>query len=63
MLTPSTGAKILDGIAVGQTFSQTYSKTLEDIWVAEDMEIIAFVSLVNGSDFPVLQAASVHLAE
>lgn len=63
MLTPSTGANILNGISVGQTFSQTYTKTLEDIWVADDMEIIAFVSLVNGSDFPVLQAASVHLVE
>jgi len=63
MLTPSTGANILDGISVGQTFSQTYSKTLEDIWVADDMEIIAFVSLVNGSNFPVLQAATVHLAD
>ncbi len=63
MLTPATGANILDGISVGQTFSQTYSTTLEDIWQADDMEIIAFVSLVNGSDFPILQAASVHLAE
>jgi hypothetical protein len=62
MLTPSTGASILNDISVGQTFSQTYSKTLEEIWQADEMEIIAFVSLVNGSDFPVLQAASVHLA-
>jgi len=63
MLTPAAGASVLTGITTGQTFSQTYTTTLDASWVADDMEIIAFTSLVNGSDFPVLQAASVHLAD
>ncbi len=63
MLTPAVGATVLDGIAVGQTFSQTYMTTLDASWVADNMEIIAFASLVSGSDFPVLQAASIHVAD
>jgi hypothetical protein len=63
MMTPATGASVLTGIAVGETFSQTYTTTLDTAWVADDMEIIAFASQVNGSDFPVLQAASVHVAD
>lgn len=63
MMTPVTGAPILSSITTGQTFSETYTKTLDAGWDADKMEIIAFVSLINGSDFPVLQAASVHLAE
>jgi len=63
MMTPAAGASVLSGITIGQTFSQTYSTTLDASWVADDMEIIAFTSLVNGSDFPVLQAAVAHLAD
>lgn len=63
MMTPVTGAPVLSAITTGQTFSETFTKTLDDSWDADKMEIIAFVSLVNGSVFPVLQAASVHLAE
>ena len=63
MMTPVTGAPVLSAITTGQTFSETFTKTLDDVWDADKMEITAFVSLVNGSDFPVLQAATVHLAE
>jgi hypothetical protein len=63
MMTPVTGAPILSSITTGQTFSETYTKTLDAGWDTDKMEIIAFVSLINGSDFPVLQAASVHLTE
>jgi hypothetical protein len=31
--------------------------------VPENMEIVAFISAVNGGDFPVLQAAHIHLIE
>jgi Outer membrane protein Omp28 len=63
MLTPAAGATILSGITTGQTFSQTYTVALDTSWVADNMEIIAFASQVNGSDFPVIQAASEHLVE
>ena len=63
MLTPATGAPISNGMTLAQTFSETYLTTLDAAWVADSMEIVAFVSLVNGSDFPVLQAASIHLTE
>jgi hypothetical protein len=63
MLTPAAGAPILDNISTGQTFSETYSTILDSTWIAENMEIVAFVSLVNGNDIPVVQAASAHLTE
>jgi hypothetical protein len=63
MLTPATGASILTAITTGQTFSETYTATIDPSWVADNMEIIAFVSLVNGNSIPVIQATSIHLAE
>jgi hypothetical protein len=63
MLTPAAGAPVLNNITIGQVFSQTYLFTVPATWVDDNMEIIAFVSLVNGSDFPVLQAISDHLTE
>ena len=63
MLTPAAGATVLNSISTGQTFSETYSTTIDTGWAAEHMEIIAFVSLVNGNDIPVVQAASAHLME
>ncbi len=63
MMTPVTGAPVLSSITTGQTFSESFTKKLDAGWEADKMQIIAFVSLVNGSDFPILQAASVHLAE
>ncbi len=63
MMTPATGESIVSNISVGQTISQTYSITLDPSWVADNMEIIAFVSNVNGSIYPVLQAAHVGVTE
>lgn len=63
MFTPPSGAPLFENLTSGQTFSQTYSLTLNSAWVPENMEIVAFVSLVNGNTFPVLQATSAHLTE
>lgn len=63
MLTPAAGAPILTDITTGQTFSGTYMTTIDPAWDAEKMEIIAFVSLVEGSSFPIIQATSFHLTE
>lgn len=63
MLTPFAGAPILSSITTGQTFSETYTQTLDAGWEANKMEIIAFVSLVNGNTFPVIQATTLHLTE
>lgn len=63
MLTPAAGAKISDGLAIGATNTFTQSLILPDDWNADKMEAIAFVSLINGNNFPVLQAAQVHLHE
>ncbi len=63
MMTPVAGAPVLNSIATGQTFSETFTKTLDAGWEADKMEIIAFVSLINGNDFPVIQATTLHLAE
>jgi hypothetical protein len=63
MLTPAAGAPVVTSLVAGQTFSQMYSTTLDAAWIPSNMEIIAFVSNVQGSSFPVLQAASVHLTD
>ena len=63
MFTPPEGAPLFNDLIVGQTFSQTYSLILDSSWVPENMEIVAFASLVNGTSIPVLQAASAHVTE
>ncbi len=63
MLTPAAGETLFENISIGKTFSREYTTTISAEWVAESMEIIAFVSLVNGSVYPVLQATSTHLTE
>lgn len=63
MLTPQAGAPVLTNITTGQTFSQTFTRILDATWIADKMEIIAFVSVVNGSDFPVVQATTLHVGE
>ena len=63
MLTPAAGAPIVSSLSTGQTFSQSYSSTLDPSWNPANMEIIAFISNVQGSSIPVLQATSLHLAE
>lgn len=64
MLTPAAGAPLFsDGISSGQSFNATYSSTLNTAWIADSMEIVAFVSAVNGANFPVLQAASTHVTD
>ncbi|HJW30301.1 MAG TPA: Omp28-related outer membrane protein [Saprospiraceae bacterium] len=61
MLTPATGEAFSNNLTSGQTFTRTYSTTLSDQWVAGNMEVVAFVSVVNGNTFPVLQAVSAHV--
>jgi hypothetical protein len=63
MLTPAAGAPILTTLSTGQSFTRSYTTQLLSEWVPEQMEIIGFISVVNGADFPVLQAASIHLVE
>ena len=63
MMTPAAGASVLTSLTTGQTFSQDYSITLEPNWVPENMEIVAFVSNVQGDQLPVLQAISAHVTD
>jgi len=63
MLTPAAGESILTSISTGQTFSQTYTTTIPVAWNADNMEIIAFISNVQGASFPVLQATSEPVVE
>ena len=63
MLTPTAGESFATSISTGELFSKEYSITLDDQWVAENMDIIAFISAVNGGNFPVLQATHIHLIE
>src|SRR5687768_3900703 len=60
MLTPVSGVAVGNNFISGQPFTQTFSTILEPNWNVDEMEIIAFVSNVQGTAFPVLQAASVH---
>ncbi len=63
MLTPATGASISNGLTLGQTFSETYTRTLDTNWDTQHMHIIAFVTDVQGNNFPVLQAAEVQVIQ
>jgi len=63
MLTPPTGSHIADGLTTGQTFNQSFSSILDNAWDPQNMEIIAFISIIDGANFPILQAASAHLTE
>lgn len=63
MLTPATGAPVTASIITGQTFSNSFTYTIPQEWVAESMEIIAFVTVAQGTVYPVLQATSAHVAE
>ncbi len=61
MLTPALGTQILNSIKSGETFSESYSTTLDSAWVPENMEIVAFVAGGQSGILPVLQAASVAI--
>lgn len=61
MLTPATGALISNGITTGQTFTQTFSNVIDSSWDPQHMEIVAFVTMIEGNNFPVLQAAIVRI--
>ena len=63
MMTPATGAQIETSFSTGETFTQSFTMVLNAAWNADNMEIIAFVSNVAGSTFPVLQAAGTHVTE
>jgi hypothetical protein len=63
MLTPAAGETLSQGLMPGQPFHRMYRYTLPAEWNADRMEVIAFLSQVNGSEFPVLQAASAHVNE
>jgi hypothetical protein len=63
MLTPAAGEPFATSISTGEKFSKSYTTTLNDQWVPENMEIVAFISAVNGNSFPVVQATQIHLTE
>jgi len=63
MMTPAAGESFATSISTGEVFTREYSITLKDEFVPENMDIVAFVSAANGSNFPVLQAAHIHLTE
>lgn len=63
MLTPAKGAPFATNLIAGQTFSPTFTGVLDAAWDPQKMEIVAFISLVNGGSFPVLQAGSAQLIQ
>lgn len=63
MLTPAAGAPLFSSLSTGQTFNKSYTTTLDPGWNPMNMEIVAFISNVQGSSIPILQATSLHLAE
>lgn len=63
MLTPATGETLSNSVMTGQVLPKSYSVTLPAQWVAENMEVIAFVSSDNANGIPVLQAAHSHVIE
>lgn len=63
MLTPAAGETIGVGVFTGQVITKSYTTVIPANWNPGKMEVIAFVSRVEGDDIPVLQAASAHVSE
>ena len=63
MMTPAAGVSLFSSLTTGESFSYTSSIQLPAGWVAENMEIVAFVTNMQGSTFPVLQAVSGHVTD
>ncbi len=67
MLTTAAGTPIPKdeptSLKIGETFEGNYTYQLNEAWDENRMEIIAFVHIVNGNEFPVLQAVTEHLAD
>lgn len=63
MLTPAAGEVLATNFIQNQSVSKSYTTILPANWVAEEMDVIAFISVVNGNSFPVLQAARAHVME
>lgn len=63
MLTAARGDVLDNSISLGETFARSYVKVLPVDWVPEKMEVIAFVNVVDGGNFPVIQATVAHVAE
>jgi hypothetical protein len=57
MMTASRGDVLASSIALGESFARNYTLTLPTEWVAENMEVIAFVNVVSGNQLDVIQAA------
>jgi len=62
-MTQPTGDPLMTNMSVDETYSKTYSMTLEDNWKLEDCEVIAFVNLVNGQEKEILQVESAHVED
>lgn len=63
MLTPAAGESVATNMSIGQIVNRTYTMTIPDTWSPAHMEVIAFVSQVNGNSFPILQAVQAHVTE
>ena len=62
-MSTATGEVFANAITVGQIFTHSFTTTIPDNWNPDNMEVIAFVSEIDGNRFPVLQAASAHVIE
>jgi len=63
MLTASRGDVLDNNIGLGESFTRSYVTVLPGEWAPEKMEVLAFVNVVGGGDFPVIQAVTAHVAE
>lgn len=62
MITPLTGDQLASSMTIGDDYNKSYNFTLPDSWVAENCNVVAFVSY-TGADKNILQAAEAHLIE
>ena len=66
MLTAIEGDQIGSNLTVGNFVERTYTFQIPDEtewWVPENMDVIAFLSLIDGDSKEVLQAAEAHVVE
>ena len=66
MLTNTEGETLIGTMTGGQTVTRMYTYTIppeDGWWVAANMEVVAFVSLITADTREVLQAGSAHVVE
>jgi hypothetical protein len=63
MLTPFDGQVFATSLNAGEEFHMEFTYVMSDDWDSARSNVIAFISVNNGSDINVLQAGEIHVTQ